>query len=248
MLTDAYLEQSLARIIDWNMKACKARYGHPYPRLGLETWQSQLGIWYSEREEHSTAESLVLMLDGAIDELVTVGWLAVLEMLDRQEPEDPSVEVDVWTVQVLTEFKSKPITYWFQCSGVVGRAMSRVIEQLYYLERFGIDVVHAIDDVLLDNESKFTTQDDADLTIRYAERLQGVPEYSLVARRACDISNLWAVVRKADLKIQKPRSYYDRAALGKGLNLTAHIPPAILNHPIQPDSRSVEDDKLSEVS
>lgn len=248
MLTDVYLEQSLSRIIDWNMKACKARYGHPYPRLGLETSQSQLGIWYSEREEHATAETLTLMLDGAIDELVTVGWLAVLEMLDREEPEDPSVGIDVWTVYALTEFKSKPLHYWYSCHGVVGRAILRVVEQLYYLERFGIDVCYAIDDVLLDNESKYTTQKDAEFTINYMERLEGAPEYSLVARRVCDLSDQWAVVRKADLKIMKPRSYFDKAALGRGLNLTVHIPPAILNHPIQPDSRSVEDDELSEAS
>lgn len=247
MLTDKYLEQSLARIIDWNLKACKARYGHPYPRLGLETWQSQESIWLSERREHETAGSVLLMLDGAIDELVTVGWLAALDIIERHEPEDPSVELDEWIVKSLHELKGYSLSSWYAYSSTY-KQLIRVVEQLYYLERFGIDVANAIDDVLLDNESKFTTQDDADLTIRYAERLQGVPEYSLVARKACDLSNLWAVVRKADLKIMKPRSYYDRAALGKGLNLTVHIPPAILNHPIQPDSRSVEDDELSEAS
>lgn len=223
MLNEKFLTNCYNRVIEWNLKACMARYGRTYPNLDQETMDSQFSIHTSEQKEWDDAETVTLLLDGAIDRFVTGAWMAVLDhLMITCDNEESSIRAG------LANYLASPLSWRMNGDEV----MRDILRDLYLLQRFGIDVEFAMLAVLDDNDSKYTPHTDAESTVAYMEVVLGIPSSNHAVRSVGD--NKWAVLRKSDLKILKPNSYMDKVRLGRGLDLSIHIPPILQKLPIQP--------------
>lgn len=214
-----YIVEAATQVCEFNSKLAFARVG-PAALSEAATMvdiRNQAILVQEEKREYENATSILDMLDGTIDMLVTEVWLDVLEAAFHEN--SPIYTISEAIEQMLDAYKYKPLT--LQC-----------VEPMLFLARLGVNLQGAIQAVIDDNNTKFTTEvhDTAKSVTYYREVLK----VNCEARPVDHFSRQWGIFRLPDLKLLKPQSYMARKAESGGLNLLTYIPSNLHRAPAFP--------------
>lgn len=178
----------------------------------------QAGLVVEEATEYRNARSLVAMLDGAIDMLVTETWYEVLETAYHIN----GVSIADAVVEVNKRLRTQPIKL-------------KCIEPLIFLARLGVDIEYGIDMVIEDNNTKFITEvHECAKTVKHYRSERGI---ECEARPVDPYQREWGVFRLPDLKMLKPMAYITRQTEGKGMQLEKAVPPHLRDLLVWPESQ-----------
>jgi len=213
-------------IADTAYQICMFNLKLTYGRLGPEGKNNcsverdighQAGLVVEEATEYRNARSMVGLLDGAIDMLVTEVWYEVLEAAYHVN----GVSIADAIVEVENRLRTQPI-------------QMKCIEPLIFLARLGVDIEYGIDMVIEDNNTKFITEvHECAKTIDHYRTKLGI---ECEARPVDAYQREWGVFRLPDLKMLKPLAYSKRQMEGKGMRLENAIPPHMRDWLVWPES------------
>lgn len=211
-----YLVAAAMEICSFNRKLTIGRLGVE----GLKTnsmdadLRNQAELVREETNEFNNATSILDMLDGVVDMLVTEVWLDVLNngLVDNQR----GLNIEEAIQFTLQRYRYEPLE--LAC-----------VQPMIMLARLGVNLQGATWSILEDNNSKFISSvQECAASVNYYRNVLGT---ECEARSVDWYKREWGIFRLSDLKMLKPRSYLAKREAGEGLNLLEYIPAHISNAP-----------------
>lgn len=211
-----YLVDAATEICAFNSKLTIGRLGF----AGLQTnstetdLRNQAILVAEETKEFHDATSILDMLDGVIDMLVTEVWLDVLGYALVDNSQEFTIEQAI--AHTLKRYRYEPLVL-------------KCVEPMIMLCRLGVNLQGATWEILEDNNSKFVSEvKDCAKSVNYYREVLGT---ECEARPVNWFRREWGIFRLPDLKMLKPRSYLAKREAGNGLDILSYIPAHIRNAP-----------------
>lgn len=211
-----YIVDAATQICEFNRKLTFGRLGPEglATNSTMDDIRNQAILVQEERKEFDDALSVLDMVDGTIDMLVTEVWLDVLELAFHDNSKTCTIEEAI--DRVLERYETAPLN--LQC-----------VEPMLFLARLGINLQGATQAVIDDNNTKFITEvkECANTVTHYRETLS----IDCEARPVDYFKKEWGVFRLPDLKMLKPNAYMSKRMAGEGLDLVKYIPANLRGTP-----------------
>lgn len=204
-----YIVDAATQICEFNRKLTFGRLGPAglTSHSTMDDIRNQAILVQEETKEFNDASSVLAMLDGTIDMLVTSVWLDVLERAFHDNVTEYTIEEAI--EKILAHYRYAPLK--LPC-----------VEPMLMLARLGVDLQGATQAVIDDNNTKFVTEvkECATTVTYYRDELRIECE----ARPVDYYKREWGVFRLPDLKMLKPKAYTTKRMQGEGLNLLKYLP------------------------